>query len=198
MNALVPLPQICRLALSGRSILFFGEAMPRLAAYLIGRVALQGSPVTLVDAAQSFDPYLVARVGRYRGLDLRVLLERIRLSRAFTCHQLATLLCETLPATGSGGEPLFVLGPCALFYDDQVALTERRNLFKQVAASLAFLGRRGRGVFLFQGPVSSRVKNLFYGRELAARVELVIRVRYGEQGIEGLLQHRTAVAPRRG
>jgi hypothetical protein len=196
---LLPLPSICRLALSGRSILFFGEAMPRLAAYLMGQLAVQGRPVTLVDAAQSFDPYLVARVGRYRGLDLRVLLERIRLSRAFTCHQLATLLCETLPATGrGGGEPLFVLGPCALFYDDQVALTERRNLFKQVAASLAVLGRRGRGVFLFQGPVSSRVKNLFYGRELAARVDLVIRVRYGEQGIEGLLQHRAAVAPRRG
>jgi hypothetical protein len=46
--------------------------------------------------------------------------------------------------------------------------------------------------------VSSRVKNLFYGRELAARVELVIRVRYGEQGIEGILQHRNAVAPCRG
>jgi hypothetical protein len=197
MNALVPLPQICRLALTGRSILFFGEAMPRLAAYLMGQLAVQGRPVTLVDASQSFDPYLVARVGRYRGLDLRVLLEHIRLSRAFTCHQLATLLCETLPATGPG-EPLFVLGPCALFYDDQVALTERRSLFKQVAASLAALGRRGRGVFLFQGPVSSRVKNLFYGRELAARVEMVIRVRYGEQGIEGLLQHPAAVAPRRG
>ena len=142
--------------------------------------------MTLVDAAQAFDPYLVARMSRYRELDPRALLERIRLSRAFTCHQLVTLLCETLPATGPG-EPLFVLGPCALFYDDQVALTERRNLFKQVAASLAVLGRRGRGVFLFQGPVSARVKNLFYGRELAARVELVIRVRYGEQGIEGML-----------
>ena len=116
------------------------------------------------------------------------------MSRAFTCHQLVTLLCETLPATGPG-EPLFVLGPCALFYDDQVALTERRNLFKQVATSLAVLGRRGRGVFLFQGPVSSRVKNLFYGRELAARVELVIRVRYGEQGIEGMLQHSNRRGP---
>ena len=194
---LLPFQKITRLALSGRSILFFGEAMPRLAAYLMGQLAVQGRPVTLVDAAQSFDPYLVARMSRYRELDPRVLLERIRLSRAFTCHQLVTLLCETLPATGPG-EPLFVLGPCALFYDDQVALTERRNLFKQVAASLAVLGRRGRGVFLFQGPVSSRVKNLFYGRELATRVELVIRVRYGEQGIEGLLQHPAAVAPRRG
>ena len=144
----------------------------------------------------SFDPYLVARVGRYRGLDLRVLLERIRLSRAFTCHQLATLLCEGLSAAGPG-EPLFVLGPCALFYDDQVALTERKNLFKKVAVSLAALGRKGQGVFLFQSPLSSRVKNLSYGRELAGRVELVIRVRWGEQGIEGLLQHRSAVAPRR-
>ena len=194
---LLPFQKITRLALAGRSILFFGEAMPRLAAYLIGRVALQGSPVTLVDAAQSFDPYLVARMSRYRELDPRALLERIRLSRAFTCHQLVTLLCETLPAAGPG-EPLFVLGPCALFYDDQVALTERKNLFKKVAAALAALGRKGQGVFLFQSPLSARVKNLFYGRELAGRVEMVIRVRQVEGGIEGLLQQRGAVTPRRG
>ncbi len=55
------------LALSGGSILFFGEAMARLSAYLMGQFSLQGKSITLVDASQSFDPYLVARVGRLSG-----------------------------------------------------------------------------------------------------------------------------------
>jgi hypothetical protein len=55
------------LTLSGGSILFFGEAMARLAAYLIGQLSLQGKSVILIDAAQAFDPYLVARMGRLLG-----------------------------------------------------------------------------------------------------------------------------------
>ena len=67
MNPLLPWGQIKQLALSGGSILFFGEAMARLSAYLMGRFSLQGKSITLVDASQSFDPYLVARVGRFIG-----------------------------------------------------------------------------------------------------------------------------------
>ena len=69
MNTLLPLNSLSNLALSGKSILFFGEAMPRLSAYLMGQLAAQGKPVTLIDAAQAFDPYLIARISRYRDMD---------------------------------------------------------------------------------------------------------------------------------
>ena len=182
----LPWQKMRSLVLSGGSILFFGEAMARLSAYLMGQLSLQGKSITLVDATQSFDPYLVARVGRLSGTPLRPLLERIRLSRAFTCHQLATLLCETLPGQRAEG-PLFVLGPGVLFYDEQVPLRERQALFRQVVRSLVVLKERGQGCYLFQGPISRQVKNQHFGRELSGSVQWVIRISQGEQGLEGKL-----------
>jgi hypothetical protein len=186
MNAVLSFNNISHLALSGKSILFFGEAMSRLAAYLMGQLVVQNRPIRLIDAAQAFDPYLIARIGRHREIEPRTLLERIQLSRTFTCHQLATLFCETLPGS-SCSDPLFVLGPCALFYDEQVDLDERRLLFRRVARSMAALSKKGQGLYLFQSPLSRHVRNLFLGRELGDFVQCVIQVRAGAQGIEGLL-----------
>ena len=183
---LISWPKMRSLALSGGSILFFGEAMARLAAYLMGQLSMQGKSITLVDAAQSFDPYLVARMGRLSGTPPRTLLERIRLSRAFTCHQLVTLLCETLPGQKTKG-PLFVLGPGALFYDEQVSLKERQTLFRQLVRALMVLKGRGQGCYLFQSPITRKLKNQHFGRELSRSVQWVIRVGLGVDGIEGKL-----------
>jgi hypothetical protein len=182
----LPWHKMQSLALSGGSILFFGEAMARLSAYLMGRLSLQGKSITLVDATQSFDPYLVARVGRLSGTSPRTLLERIRLSRAFTCHQLVTLLCETLPGQKMEG-PLFVLGPGILFYDEQVPIRERQALFRQVVRSLVVIKERGQGCYLFQSPIARQLKNRHFGRELSRSVQWVIRVGLGEDGLEGKL-----------
>ncbi|OGP50434.1 MAG: hypothetical protein A2Y79_05930 [Deltaproteobacteria bacterium RBG_13_43_22] len=182
----LPWHKMRSLALSGGGILFFGEAMARLSAYLMGQLSLQGKSITLVDATQSFDPYLVARVGRLSGTSPRILLERIRLSRAFTCHQLVTLLCETLPGQRAEG-PLFILGPGILFYDEQVSLKERQALFHQVVRSLIALKEKGQGYYLFQGPISRQVKNRHFGRELSNSVQWVVRVALGKDGLEGKL-----------
>ncbi|MBA4392407.1 MAG: hypothetical protein C0407_02525 [Desulfobacca sp.] len=182
----LPLRQMEHLALSGGSILFFGEAMARLSAYLISQLSLQGKSIILLDATQAFDPYLVARAGRHAGTPARPLLERIRLSRAFTCHQIVTLICDILPRQ-KVREPLFVLGPCVLFYDEQVPLKERQALFQQVVRSLIILNQRGPGCFLFQGPIARRAKNQHFGKELSKSVQWVIRVDSGEQGLEGKL-----------
>jgi hypothetical protein len=184
------------LVLSGGTILFFGEPMARLSAYLMGQLSVRGKSITLVDASQTFDPYLIARVGRLLGISTRPLLERIHLSRAFTCHQLVTLLCEILPHTGMG-DPLFVLGPCALFYDEQVPLKERRTLFLQVVRSLIVFKKRGQGCFLFQNPIAQKVKNRHFGRDLSRSVQWVIRVGWGEQGIEGRLYPPFALSERK-
>lgn len=183
---ILPWPKMRTLALSEGSILFFGQAMARLSAYLISQLSLQGKSITLVDATQTFDPYLVARAGRHAGAPARPLLERIRLSRAFTCHQIVTLICDILPRQKIE-EPLFVLGPCILFYDDQVSLKERQTLFQQVVRSLTLLNQRGPGCYLFQGPIARRAKNQHLGRQLSKAVEWVIQVEEGDQGLKGKL-----------
>jgi hypothetical protein len=81
---------------------------------------------------------------------------------------MVTLLCETLPRDGRK-EPLFILGPCGLFYDDQVALKERQALFKQVLRSLKGLIESGRRIFLFQPPLAGQIKTYFSAGTWPAR-----------------------------
>src|SRR3972149_4851684 len=60
----------------------------------------------------------------HRGGDPYDILDRIRLSRAFTCFQLAELI-ENAPA---GPEPLIVLDLLATFYDESVPLHDSERL----------------------------------------------------------------------
>jgi hypothetical protein len=52
----------------------------------------------VVDGANAFDPFLVADLAHKSGVEPKALLDQIRISRVFTCHQLEALLQERLLA----------------------------------------------------------------------------------------------------
>jgi hypothetical protein len=56
-----------------------------------------------------------------------------------------------------------------------------------VVRSLGALKEKGQRYYLFQGPISRQVKNQHFGRELSRSVQWVIRVNFGEGGLEGKL-----------
>ncbi len=62
------------------------------------RAVRSGRPLLVVDGANAFDPFLVADLARKSGLQPKALLDQIRISRVFTCHQLEALLRERLQA----------------------------------------------------------------------------------------------------
>ncbi len=102
-------------------------------------LAARGLPVRLFDGGNSFDGYFVARLARRLTPDLQAVLERLRLSRAFTCFQLAELI-ENAPATS---DPLFVLDLLATFYDESVPLREVERLLSATLAHLKRLATAG-------------------------------------------------------
>lgn len=73
------------------------------------------------------------------GTDLQAALGRIGLARAFTCHQMVTLL-ETTPP---GADPTLVLDLLNTFYDQSVPLRERRRLLATCLTHLNRLARQG-------------------------------------------------------
>lgn len=96
-----------------------------------------GTPVRLFDGGNAFDGYYVARLARRLARLISLerdgqlardgpheALSRLRLSRAFTCFQLAELV-ENAPTSS---EPLFVLDLLATFYDESVPLRDSERL----------------------------------------------------------------------
>jgi hypothetical protein len=141
-------PQMLDRLLQPRLMLFWGAETPtRTLLTAITAMAAKGQSLRVFDGGNRFDGYFVARLARRFSLrpngnngaaiDPHAVLTHIRLSRAFTCFQLAELI-ETTPP---GPDPLFVLDFLATFYDESVPLRDTERLllttishFKRLAA----------------------------------------------------------------
>ena len=99
-------------------------------------LALQGN-LRVLDAGNRFNAYPVAQAIRRQHQNPRVVLERIRLSRAFTCYQVDVLLEECLPQP----HPTLVFDLLATFYDENVNLPESQRLLRQVIWRLQQLSK---------------------------------------------------------
>ena len=141
-------PALVEALVQPRLSLFWGaETTARTLLAVATALAGRGQPVRIFDGGNRFDGYYVARLARQlagslpprRPADPHELLGRIRLSRAFTCFQLAELI-ETAPASP---EPLFVLELLATFYDESVPLADSERLLTSTIAHLKRLAAMG-------------------------------------------------------
>jgi hypothetical protein len=108
-----------------------GALMMELVARLAGR-----GPLRLLDGGNRFDLYrcsqAIARALDGGTADLRDVLGRIQLARAFTCYQMVALLAET-PARPV---PTLVLDLLSTFYDESVPAGESRRLLETCLCDL--------------------------------------------------------------
>ena len=99
-------------------------------------LALQGN-LRVLDAGNRFNAYPVAQAIRRQNHNPRVVLERIRLSRAFTCYQVDVLLEEWQPLP----HPTLVFDLLSTFYDENVNLPESQRLLRLVIWRLQQLSK---------------------------------------------------------
>ena len=159
----------------GRGVLLWGEPLRPLAAAAAAWGAAKAAPVLVVDAANRFDPYGLVREARARGLARQAVLARVRVTRAFTCHQLVRLLQEILPPALEPGCLVLLLGPVSLFYDEQVPLAERRRLFKDLTQLLGRLKLQA-ALLLLQPLLPKEAANRHFGRLLAPMIDYFVEV----------------------
>jgi hypothetical protein len=110
-----------------------------------------------------------------RKLSPQEALTRVRVARAFTSHQLVRLLHETFPAILSPGSLVLVLGPVSLFYDEQVPLSERRRLFRDLVRLLTRIKTQS-AVLLLQPLLPRAAANRHFGRLLAPVIDYFVEV----------------------
>jgi hypothetical protein len=159
----------------GRGVLLWGEHLRPLAAAAAAWGAARATPVLVVDAANRFDPYGLVREARGRGLAPREALAKVRVARAFTCHQLVRLAAEILPPALEPGCLVLILGPVSLFYDEQVPLAERRRLFRELTQLLARIKSQA-ALLLLQPLMPKEAANRHFGRLLAPLLDYFVKV----------------------
>lgn len=157
----------------GRAALLWGESVRSLGAAVCAWAAARGARVLVVDAANVFDPYRLVREAQPRGVPSREALSRVRVARAFTCHQLVRLVKEDLAGELAPGSLVLVLGPVSLFYDEQIPLAERRRLFQELVQTLTAVKPR-HPLLLLQPHLPKGAANRRFGRLLRPMVDHLV------------------------
>jgi hypothetical protein len=122
---------------AGLAALYGPDSVP-LALALTAQIALR-RPVWVIDGGNRFDALWLAEYIARAGQAPEPVLDRINVSRAFTCHQMAERILS-LPAEAA---PLVILHLLDTFYDENVPITEARRLLN---ALWPVLRRRSRNV----------------------------------------------------
>jgi repressor LexA len=137
--------------------------------------------VVVIDEEATVKTVLYRRNGlwlRPENQQRRYPLRHIHIARAFTCHQLATLLCERLDpllATQQVGL-VILLGPCTMFFDEHVPFKDAFLLFRRVRQKIAALHQHGPLLLMAQALDRRQTRRLAFMRDLVRAVELGIRM----------------------
>ena len=134
----------------GKMAGIFGEGACALALRALARPLLRGEAVVAVDGGNRFDPYEISKAARALAGDGREALSRIRISRAFTCHQMEALLAHRLaPALARFDARLaLVLGLPETFTDADVPYPEACRIFRGCLSALRRIASGGSRVVL--------------------------------------------------
>jgi hypothetical protein len=126
-------------------LLYSDLSLTRLALYGITLITTDGYAVWVLDGANSFNAYVVARLARRWGYAPEPILERIKLSRAFTCYQMKELVTRRLasPLDPPQGTAIFCFGLLETFYDEDVKIVDAVQMIKMILATFTALTQRG-------------------------------------------------------
>jgi len=203
---------------SSRKILFWGEGVGEISSYVAGWMAGQGIDVIVLDGANRFDPYMVSSFAKKELIYPESLLKRIRIARAFTCYQMATLIEERLVSllrkgreVGRSKKPwVILLGPVTPFLDEDVPEREVRPLFERSLRKVEEMAMEGIPFFLFQPSVfdspfpsltQGKVgglrdsKRAYLMKRLFQFSNLVWRISLGDQELKVMLEKRIESLP---
>ncbi len=177
--------------LSPRKVFFWGEGAGEISSYVAGWLAGKGIDVIVLDGANRFDPYMVSFFARKALIPPERLLKGIRIARAFTCYQMATMIVEKLPSLFIA-EPqkpwVILLGLINTFLDEDVPEREVRPLFERSLKRIEGMALGGVPFFLFQSKGFSDSKRNYLTRRLFQFSDEVWRIDLDDQGPKMVLE----------
>ena len=161
-----------------RSAILWGDAsVARIAVRTAAEAVNHGVTVAVIDGTMAFDVATIAAYAQARRVPPEQFLRHIYIARAFTCHQVATLLCERLDPLLAARQVglVILLGPCTTFFDENVPFKDAFLLFQRVLGKLEALCTRGPLLLVAQALDGYRTRRTLFVRELVKAVELGMR-----------------------
>lgn len=145
--------------------------------------------VIFVDGGNSINPYTIASIAKRYGRHRQEILGHIRVARAFTAYQMATILLESLEDEVRAGPGLLVLSCLGdLFLDEDMEYREAYHLLRQGLKKVRDLVREEEliGVVTNQG-LSQLSRRRGIGNLLHQMADRVVRIQQGKGGLLILL-----------
>lgn len=137
------------------------------------------SNAIFVDGGNTFRLYRVSRLARLLDLRPRDVLQRILISRAFTAHQMTSIILEKLEEIVAESNPRVVILSDfeELYLDKDLRLDESKEVFSQVTSYLASFAEQNRVIMLATCPPHFRSRrSLFLDAMLQAKSNVNIRI----------------------
>ncbi|MBM4168146.1 MAG: hypothetical protein FJ215_03180 [Ignavibacteria bacterium] len=169
----------------GKVYLLYGDNLVFQFSHRIGAsLAGQGGSIAVVDGANRFDVHAVVRFAQERRLDPEALLDRLYISRGFTCYQMEAAVAERLPGflKQIGSHTAFIFGLLDTLYDEQAPLRDVRAILKRVVSTLNTMKDEGISILLTCSDwrVHPEERNQLFA-ELKRSVDRVYRLEMGEE-----------------
>lgn len=137
------------------------------------------SSVVFVDGGNLFDPYLISMAARMYGLKPEKILKNIWVSRAFTAHQMTTLITEKLSEILEREHPKIVAASniAALYCDSGIGLWEAKQTFNKITRYLWKLAHE-KQILVVTTSISSRnQRKKRFEQYLLGRADIVVRIK---------------------
>jgi hypothetical protein len=140
---------------AGLAVFYGRPETPRLFHYFLPRLLAEGKQVLCLDGANRFDPLLIARLARQRGIAAAEFNRRIRVARAFTCFQLTELLVRVPRFIEKfAADALIVTALPDLYFDEDVRDRDAAVAFRHALDALRALRPLPLGVAVFSDATS--------------------------------------------
>ena len=135
----------------GKVYLLHGDRTIFTLSLTMASVALtKGTSIAVVDGGNCFNVHLISRFAREHRIDPAQLLNRIFISRGFTCYQMEQALTRRLPAflASRGSTTAMIFNPLDTLFDEQASFREVRQILRRVLLALNDMKRRGISVLI--------------------------------------------------
>ena len=99
---------------------------------------LKTEPILVVDGSNRFRIDHLAKMAHILGISPVLVLKHVYLSRAFTCHQMAEIICHRTytKLKQSNSQHLVCVGLLDTFFDESIPFTEAKKLLIKTINSL--------------------------------------------------------------